>query len=78
MKEVLRHMRTWYLVRKRRRKSNEVNKKRLIYAITKRMLTSVVSFFISEDFKRVRLYEDEGNPPPHAYVVSDVEKTEEK
>ena len=41
------------------------------------MPTSVVKLFISEDFERVRLYEDERSPPPHAYVVSVVEKTEE-
>ena len=42
------------------------------------MPTYVVSFFISEDFNRVRLYEDEGNPPPHTSVLSGVKKTEEK
>ena len=33
---------------------------------------------ISEDFKRVRLYEDGGSPPPHAYVVPDVPNTQEE
>ena len=42
------------------------------------MPTSVVSFFISEDFKRVRHYEDGGSPSPHAYVVPDVPNTHEE
>ena len=42
------------------------------------MPTSVISFFISEDFKRVRLYEDGGSPPLHAYVVPDVPNTQEE